>query len=429
MSLVNSAPLLPFRDCVAPINPSTYVSNTNAIYDKFTITMVDGETPTTFLQSSLGLFQKIGEDGSSILYITVVNTNLIPTDTKSINIVFTPKPDAFPTSPLIPTVYSIFSNHVGEVTVVPTDPETLMNTFTLNITIPPAPASIGNLILIVSENGIINHATYSYDLAETTFTANFYSDIFTINPVIFMDTDFTGIIPTDFTLPNNEMITLLGVFKMLKSSAVAKCLPEEQLKRIEVVAAINEIRSLFCSKNRCCKPVCETSIYVDYVTFVSSCIQVIAHCSETNVCPKELVCDVVAENRCEWMNRRIVDCCRGLQSVSVKVNVDVCAMFGDIFPCDMYAPCTQDVSVCVEEHVEVIEGIPCGEEVSSVIEGIPCDEESSSEELEKRKMHRKKPAKKAASVKSTTRVSTYGWYAAGGVVIVSVAVAVYVFVL
>lgn len=421
-----NAPLLPFRDCVTPINSSTYVSNTNTIFDRFNITLVDGTTPTTLLQSSLGLFQKVCEDGSNDLYITITNTNLIPVATTLLNIVFTPKPDAFPSDTLIPLVYSVFSNVSTGVVVVA---DATLATFTIQV---PVTLDIANQILLVSELGIVNRATFSYVAATTTLTSNFYSDIFTTNPVVDIDLTFPGIVPVDYLLPNNEMITLLGIFNMLKCSAIVKCISEEQLKRIEVAAAINDIRSLFCRRNRCCKPICETAIYVEYVTFVSSCIQVIAHCSETKACPKELVCEVVAENRCEWMNKRIVDCCRCLQSVSAKVNVDVCAMFGDVFPCDMYAPCTREVSVHASAHVEVIEGAPCFEESLPCIEGVPCYEESSSEmeEAKRRRMKdRKKPAKRAVTVKSTTSVSTYGWYAAGGVVIVSVAVAVYVFVL
>lgn len=418
--LVSSTPLRPFRDCVEPINPSTYVSNTNSIFDKFNIALVSGTDTTISLQSALNLFQRVGDDCSNSIYITVDPTT-IPAATTLINIVFTPRPDAYSPN-TIPTVYSIFSNDTTGIVALPTTPVTLLNTFTLQVTVT---SSLGGLILLVTENGIINRARYSYDSATTTLTTEFFSDIFTTNPIVFVDPTFVGVVPTAYTLPTNEMITLRGVFNLLKASATIKCVSEEQLRRIEVAAAIDEIRSLFCRKNRCCKPVCETAIYVDYVTFVSSCIQVIAHCNETKVCPKALVCDVVAENRCEWMNRRIVDCCRGLQTVSAKVSVDVSAMFGDVFPCDTYAPST-GVSVCADTCVEVVEGVPC--DSLNVIEGIPCEDVSSSEdeEIEKR---RRRPAKRTVAVKSKTSVTTYGWYAAGGVVVVSIAVAVYVFVL
>jgi len=442
-----------FNDCVVRIDSPT---SGNRLYEDFDFLLVDSNNHNTSFTSNLGLFQRrFGDDCSSSLYIKVLNQCTIPPFVNNLHLIIRPKK----AESFISRVYSIFSNESRDVCDKTDDVDCQ---FVLEL---PNKPCVEDIILFFVELGISNDVSFE-ERNPTETCARFCSDIFVSNPVVVCYNPFLSAAPADYTLPTNQMISLLAIFKCMKKAFHCKMVCERDIKKIETAIAINEIRSLFC-KSRCCKPVCKPNICYDYAKFVTSCIQVISYCKDKKVCPKPLDCVKPYECSCDGMNKKIIDTCKCLPSVNVECKVDICTMFEEVFPCynpcatsvPCYAPCGSPVPCGSSEPCYTPCGVPCGPtadeyvcpcesmsvaiEVSAdVIVGVPLtddmmledmmmmtEEDQKKAAMSKRRTKKKATKKQTRKSRSSPSYSTYGWYAAGGVVVVSIAVVVYIFVL
>lgn len=425
-----------FIDCVVPLSSATC----NEIYEDFDFYLIQTGTADSY-KNQMELYQRrCGPDNENSVYVRFINQASIPEAVTSLQFVMTPKhSDCF-----ITNIYSVFSNQenvLGYTEVIFGKPS-----YVIEI---PNTSAMTSLILFVANLGIANVASF-VESPINNVHVTYQSDIFAFNPVVY-DYALNGtIIPTSYSLPTNQMISILALYETMKKSFTHGYVPESQLKKTSTAIAINEIRSLFCRRTRCCRPVCESKVYCDYVSFVTSCIQVISYCKEAKICPKQLECTKQQECTYECMYEKIVDTCKCIPQVYADMKIDVCTMFEEVFPA--YSPCGQsvcakvDASVCtckkemgpctcdasafavevgVDVTAEVIIGTSVSDELLKELE-----EEEEEEEMLKSKAAKKKATRRAQpKKKSTTSFSTYGWYVAGGVVAVSVAFVVYVFIL
>lgn len=391
---------------VTPINNGVVLpsSLSNCILDKFVITVSANAADPTAAQANFNLFQRVGPNGRKFLYIQLLPPTTpggFPQPTNNVQVSISVNPNYTVNPPYVPLIYTVLST-VGGTTFAQTSPTQFVYTFA-------SPANYLSAVLTIAELGYVNAATYS--LAGTALTANFTSDIFKKNPFTGTIATFTSsTTPTAFTLPTNKQSILSRLRRHIKKSAVSACVPESQVRKMAVAAFVNEIGSCFRCKEPCAKTICDSNVYVEYITFITCCIKTIAYCEQVKA-PKVEFC-VSGISSCAVVNSEI---CRYSRScnVEVGVNVEICSMFSDMYSGECYEPVCDYVCPVVEPESSSV----CEEEISS----------SSSEEVMKKKV----PAKRRAAVKAktTTTVSTYGWYVAGGIVAVSVAVVVYIFVL
>ena len=286
---------------------------------------------------------------------------------------------------------------------------------------------IESLIITITDLGIANVGAFKR--CDEGLEVFLESDIFTNGP-------YTGFVPyfserlrtpASYKLPSNLQIRLCALHKELRDCAIINRVSKVDINRMAVAAFINEVRWLFncnrpCVKREICERVecdkvveCENLIF-EYSVFVSACIKAIVYCEEKPDCKCSFVPQCAVENRWAAVQNNICAYASGCDLVNVQVCTDIAVLFSEICPCPPMnlKPCVDDKDICL---------LPFKEESSE------CDLSLSSEDeimIKERAARRKKAAVK---VKSETSVSTYGWYAAGGVVAVSVAVVVYVFVL
>lgn len=284
---------------------------------------------------------------------------------------------------------------------------------------------IESLIVSITDLGIANVGAFKR--IDESLDIYLESDIFTHGP-------YTGFIPyfcrkyatpVSFKLPDNLKIRLAALHKDLQNSVVVNRVSKWDINRMAVAAFINEIRWLFaCNRTPCVKrEVCERvecdkvyeceKVVVDYCVFVSACIKAIVYCEEKTDCRCIFTPVCQAENKWQALQRCVCDYAASCEVVNVQVSTDISVLFSEVCPCPSW-----EFKPCERETLH-----PCKEELSSEF----CLSSSDDELLIKEKAARRRKA--AVKVKSETTVSTYGWYVAGGVVAVSVAVVVYVFVL
>jgi len=277
---------------------------------------------------------------------------------------------------------------------------------------------IETTVVSITDLGIVNAGVFKR--VDDGLEVFLESDIFTHGP-------YTGFVPyfskkfltpVSYKLPNNLQIRLAALHNELKNSVVVQSVCKQEINRMAVSAFINEIRWLFaCDRNQGCKreviEECERvneceKVVVEYCVFVSACIKAIAYCEEKPDC-RCVFTPCPSENRWQSVNRCVCDYASSCDVVNVSVNTEICALFSEV--------CTPDFRPCDREIL-----LPCKDELSEI-----CASSSDEELLIKERAASRRKA--AVKVKSETTVSTYGWYVAGGVVAVSVAVVVYVFVL
>jgi len=272
---------------------------------------------------------------------------------------------------------------------------------------------LDTLVVSITDLGIANAGAFKR--IDDGLEVVLESDIFTTGPYRGFVPYFSKKleVPLPYRVPDNLAIRLRCLHTDLLESVRVPSVSRADINRMAVSAFINEVRWLF-SCIPCPKPVCKVEkcdiveyerCYIDYCAFVTSCIKVIAYV-ETKVDVKcvferpaycapdcnKYVC--AQEAICNYAGQREV--------CAVQVCTDVNVLFEDV----LLSECDMPVLPCLE-----------AESLETCI--------SSESDMEV-----KAPKKRAAvKVESKTSVSTYGWYVAGGVVAVSVAVAVYVFVL
>lgn len=396
---------------------------TNCVLDKLTIVAAEAAATPTVNPANIALYQRLGPNGRKILYIQLlppVVPGSFPQPGATVEVGITVNPAFSVTAPYIPLVYTILSTPPGATIAAGPTPDQLILTITV-------PADYLSVVVTIAELGYVNEANYTYDPAATTLTANFFTDIFSQNPFTATDATFaaTNPVPTNFVLPTNEQSVINRIRHHLKKCAISPCVPESQFKKMAVAAFINELGSCFRSKETCCKSICEPSVYTEYITFVTSCIKTIAHCEQSKSCkvdfspPSGFSGSLTIQVNTELCNfaRRC--------PIETGFNAEVCTMFSEI--CDGYS--YEPTNYCFPPTLEpspVADLYPTPE-----IEELVCS--TTEEEKEKEKERKKaEKAKRRTQEKRTTVVSTtvaYGWYIAGGVAVVSVAVVIYIFVL
>ena len=278
---------------------------------------------------------------------------------------------------------------------------------------------IESLIVSITDLGIANVGAFKR--VEEGLDVFLESDIFTHGPYKGCVPCFSKryAVPLPFRLPTNLQIRLAALHKDLRDSVKVHCVSKWDINRMAVAAFISEIRWLFsCSKAPCVKKCevvekvseCERAV-VEYCVFVSACIKAIAYCEEKTDCRCVFTPQCTEENRHVALQSCVSAYASKCDLVNVQLNSEISVLFSDVCPAldfQICEPTCETLSPLVDESCE-----------SSSL--------SSDEDLIKERTARRRKA--AVKVKSETSVSTYGWYVAGGVVAVSVAVVVYVFVL
>lgn len=455
ISQMVATPLEDFYSCVVEVNSSNSRGCNNELFEKFdfqlVITTIVNPQIVTDLTKNLRLYQRrAGQDVNKTLYMRIIDSKDIVVDpaTQAVALIIAPKKDC----DLTAKVYSIFSNNNSDVSVFPF-PQDIIQVLRINIT-----PQTDSLILTFSDLGIVNEAKFApappaptppptngeapkadAEPAPLVVRGSFSSDIFSLSSAV-IDFQNPGLAHfTDYRLPTNQMISILGLLKLMKKCSVVKTLSSSDIKKITVAAEIEKIRRRFCCKEKC-KPVICSKVYCDYTLFVSSCIKFISSCSVSksscDVAVNIPVCESV-----EKINNYIVNTCTCVNLVDVRCNIEVTTMFEEFYPI-CYAPCyaphyPKAGGVCVGTDVLVGTDIMAGETLVGVeievdvdvsIESIECSD-SDSDVLTSKTRKSKAPTKKKTEVKTSSRISTYGWYAAGGIVAVAIAVSVYVFVM
>jgi len=458
ISQMVATPLEDFYNCVVEVNSSNSRGCNNELFEKFDFqlaltTVVDPQIVTD-LTKNLRLYQRrAGQDVNKTLYMRIIDSKDIVVDpaTQAVVLIITPKKDC----DLTAKVYSIFSNNNTDVSVFPL-PQDVVQVLRINIT-----PQTDSLILTFSDLGIVNEAKFApappapvpptpptngeavkadAEPAPLVVRGSFSSDIFSLSSAV-IDFQNPGLAHfIDYRLPTNQMISILGLLKLMKKCSVIKTLSSSDIKKITVAAEIEKIRRRFCSKEKC-RPVVCSKVYCDYTLFVSSCIKFISYCSTS-----KSVCDVAVNipvcESVEKINNYIVNACTCANLVNVRCNIEVTTMFEEFYPM-CYTPCyppyhPKATGVCVGTDVLVGTDILAGEslvgvdvevDVDVAVESIECSEDSDSSMLTSKTRKSKAPKKKKTEVKTSSRISTYGWYAAGGIVAVAIAVSVYVFVM
>lgn len=356
------------------------------------------------------LFQIRGCHGTNMLYLQMKPPadpadGFSPGDSVVLTIKVNP---ACPVcAPYVPIVYGVLSAIPGTEPVLPA------TTTELKYAIPFT--GYYNTILAITELGYIMNAKYEF--LTPALTGTFVSDLFATNPLIEEISPYLG--AEDFkespSLPPNAQYALNKVRHRLRRASSPICASGDQLGRMSFAAFNSEIGNYFRCDTSCCGTICCNSIFEEYTTFVSSCIKVISHCgcqgsAPINLCP----CGPQSNNACWAINEEI---CRFATTIDISVSGGGggCG-FGDVSNYGQYSP----VCSCAAPILAVEVG------VDVVIAAQEIGESETEEAAARRGAPRRR---RATEVKTTTSVSTYGWYVAGGVVAVSVAVAVYVFVL
>lgn len=403
---------------VVPINSSQALlsASDNDILNRFTITMTTIAGALVPGTATFNTFQSVGPNGAVSLVLQLLaptTTGAFPQPGTAVNLNITLNP-AFTPDSVIPLVYTVLSNVAGSINIPATAPAT--TPYTVQFV---CPTDYSTAVFTIAQLGFVNEGVFTSTVAAgvTTLNWEFSSDIFTTNPILGTTTPFIYTIPSNFALPTNESVILQRIRYNIRRSATVDCVPEDQVKKMAVTAFINELACLFKCRETIIKPkpICEQSVFVEYITFVTSTLTCISYCDKVK--PEHFdICKplhpIHPGNACECVNREIIRCARDLSRVQVDVNVEVGSMFCDVVP-EAY------VSVCTDVHVVEAEELHVCEEISEF-------SEDSCDHPRLRKPIHKKPVQKRA--RATTSVSTYVYVAAGAVA-VSVAVAVYVFVL
>lgn len=399
----------------------------NCILRRLEIDIVNGLDES--LHANFALYQRHGCHGRRLLYVQMLPGAWPPLDTPTtvyLEIKLKPEYDVFP--PYVPIFYSIFSSDSTTVfTPVPGNPNLF---YSANYT-----DSYYEIFFVIAELGYATSGQYAVaGVAPAVLTATLTSDVIANNPFVGVVTPYEGALNfvASPTLPSNRLMLLNRTRHALKRSAVPVCVPGEQLGRMSFAAFVNELRTFFRCDTPCVKTICCNTIFFDYVTFVTSCIKVIAKCEEPNTTP--ICLSPTGNNACWVVNEEICKCARGL-FVGVCANVEIQTLFSEFCGSCEYVPMACGVypvppvainGFCpVAVEVDVSVGVAVGEMI--VPEESKC--ESSSEE-ERTKKKTRKPRKRQAKKAAPEKGSAVGWYVAGGVVVaVTVGVAVYVLIL
>lgn len=274
------------------------------------------------------------------------------------------------------------------------------------------PTNYYSAIITVAELGYAYATSYSIS-NNTDLNYSLTSDVFCLNPVVGTYPSFTayGVQPENVILPTNKSEVLARIRESLRRAIVRPSVPESQIKQMAVSLYLEEIGNLF-RKTECEKKItCSSSSYADYTAFVCSAIKAIAYCDQAEGGKFDFSLPICGGF---GVNKELIQCSKRFILVDVSVDVEIYSLFNESFVAETYVP----ISDCPAG----IKPIP--------LESSESESESESEiteALKKKAEQVKKQQKPAAKkAKATTTVSTYGWYIAGGVIVVSVAVVVYV---
>jgi len=408
---------------VVPVNIGMHVPSTlsNRILEMYDIT-IQSAVSGTISYANVGFYQSVIENGSRTLYVQLQPKNpnqAFPTPSTALFLVIKKKSTFKFTKPLVPLLYTIFTSS-WTVDNTNTDADAIvLNSAGFTVT----PYSIYALIV---ELGHTTKAEYIVaSPISAVLTATLESDIFATNPVTAVANgpvlaDGTYTVPD---LPTNRQAVIACIRRLLKKSVRHIGVPSDQLSRMAFGAFLSEVRSYFRCDSPCTKTICDNSTYVDYTLFIAATIRLIA-ATETRECPPIVFCGGSTNNQCAVVNQDICKYASNVSTgVSVGVSVEARTLFGDICSCSGYTPLTSGLGIEVQVDTTV--------EVDAILptEVQPEDLIKTEDDMDPKKKFTVKKRRAAAKVKSSTSVSTYGWYVAGGVVAVSVAVVVYIFIL
>lgn len=394
-----------------PLNTDAPVTElTNDILQRFSVKVVSGQSTSPIRYS---LYQRTLQNGKKSVIAQLlppVPATGVPQPADPVSLIFTMKPEYVQKS-FVPLLYGVFTSIPGA--TVTTDSTTIQVDFT-------CPADYYSAIVTVADLGYMNAGSYS---ATTTtppvLNVSVSSDLLSLNPYSFAVSDWTNNkVPTGFALPSNKENALVNLRDSIKAIASAPvCLSESQVNKIAITTFFNEVTGMFgqrvCPKK---ESICQDSAYVNYATFVCASIKTIAYFCEARD-TKDIVFPSCGGSNfiCEFANA-----CRKYACVDVQVDVQVDSLFNDVLCTQPYGGSCEGKNVLTPIMVKTeIETEMLIEEISS---------SSSSESEMKEKKEKKSEPKKRAAVKAKTKtsVATYGWYAAGGLVAITIVVAAYV---
>lgn len=382
----------------------------NSIFKSFDFVLTSDPEGLVEVPGELCFYEGKSIECHNSMYITICNIEEIPEDVLNLYISIKPKRINYPIS----RVYSIFKN----IATVEADGTGLFKRRvnlpklgTTQYTIFAAPRSNvpENLIFYFTELGAVNELkVMEAELGGSDVL--FYSDIFTESPLTSNETvDIVS--PKKYKFPDNQSNSLFGIYEMLKGACTKPHIRKSDIVNMSISYEVSQIRNVLCTRLNTTCPESIDKKCLEYCRFVTSCIQVL---SCFNECKEKMICE---PSNYDCMNNKIIECANTL----VKVDVNVSCMFESIFP-----PCSAPSVIIPEPCQNIIKGISVN--VGTVIRGIPCrtkNDESSSTEKETNIPYIKKTEKKTPP----SRSSNIGWYAGAGIIVVSVVVAVYAYMM
>ncbi|KAM0681132.1 hypothetical protein GINT2_000917 [Glugoides intestinalis] len=393
-SIANS----PFVTPVSAILPA--IEQTNTILQKFNVSVINPANPVD--TANISLYERVCPDGQKTLVMQLLPplvAGAYPQPGDKIQVSLSVK-EEYVAQSATPLSYILMAEPSTAF-----DSTTVLNSTTFDYVF-TCPTNYYSAIINIAELGYAYAATYT--LNNTDLSYSLTSDVFCLNPVIGTYTAFSsvGVQPENITLPNNKSEILARIRKSLKEAIVRPSVPETQVRQMAVSLYLEEIGSLFrkteCEK----KTTCSSSSYADYTAFVCSAIKAIAYCNQDESGKFDFTLPVCGGF---GINRELVQCSKRFILVDVTVDIEIYSLFNEAFIAETYSP--------ISDYPSGLKPIPIESSES----------ESESEVLMKPIQQAKKQQKPVAKkVKTKTTVSTYGWYIAGGVVAVSVAVVVYV---